>query len=460
MESVSATVHSQELARPLRPAEQIVEFLSVASAADPIPCFRQWNQRDWTRTLRWLDDSGLAFYFLRRAKERNITGSMPPWVCTQLETNFVFNHQRTEEMWRRFSVINERFSAACIPFIVLKGFSLPPDYCASCALRYQGDLDYLIDKRSLPQAQEVLIGLGYSRKDSRSRQEVIFLSPNAVAPQLDWRQYSPHAPHAVELHFDMWDASLYGLCRLPKLFSVGRASMRSLNDSVFPALNDEDGFLLQVLHACHHLFTHWIRISSFVEIAYFLERRADDHALWYGIERKVESDVTLREFVVIVVEMARRLFACPVPDLVLSWNRGVRAETRLWLDQYSRQWAFSDVPVHRLGIFPGSKLVLFLQRQYRTQQGCNPEKRETTKRSWRPFRMVSSVMANPRLLFDRRWWRKQALIRRTAFHILAGLRYACEIPRWRWRLRKMRATARPGRETMPPLQNSTEIESP
>lgn len=448
MQNPSVDTHSEESTERLRPAEQIVEFLSFAAGRDRIPRFGEWKQKDWTRTLQWLDDSGLAFYFLRRVKERGATGLIPPWVCTQLETNFALNRQRTEDLWRRFRMINAAFADEGIPFSVVKGFSLPPHYCTSCALRYQGDLDYLVDEKSLPAAQQILTALSYSRKSSRSRQEAIFLSPNATAPHLDGRQYSPDAPHAVELHFDMWDAGLYGLCRLPELFRVEQACTRGLNGESFPALNDEDGFLLQVLHACHHLFTHWIRILSLLEIAHFLECRADDRALWSRIEQKIGSDSTLREFTVIIVEMAAKLFCCSVPDLVLSWSKGVCAEVRLWLDQYSRRWIFSDIPVHRLRLLSDSKLVLFLQRQYRAAHGCDPEYTETARRSRRPSRMLSSVRAKPALLLDRRWWKEQALIRRTAFHILSGLRYAYETPRWHWRLRKMRAAARRERATI------------
>lgn len=460
MESTTANTHYEESAERLRPVEQIVEFLSVAPAHDRIPHFRQWSRREWTRILQWLDDSGLAFYFLQRLNERGVTNSIPSWVCARLETNFALNRQRTEDLWRQFKTINSRFAAAGIPFVVVKGFSLPPQYCTSCALRYQGDLDYLIDEESLPAAQEILAALSYSRKNSRSRQEAIFLSPNATAPHIDGRQYSPQAPHAIELHFDIWDAGLFGLCRLPRLFRVEQACMQGLNEECFPALNDEDAFLLQILHTCHHLFTHWIRISSLLEIAYFLERRADDRALWSRIEQKIGSDYVVREFTVIVVEMAMKLFSCPVPDVVLSWSKGVRADTRLWVDQYSRQWTFSNIPVHRLSLFPDSKLVLFLQRQYMAREACDLEHTATAKQGRRPSQMLSAIRSKPALLLDRGWWRKQALIRRTVFHLLAGMRYACEVPRWHWRLRRMRASARLERETIPALRNSAEGESP
>src|SRR5579885_941187 len=153
----------------ISPAEQIVEFLGFSRRLDySIPDFCTWNEREWARTLRWMDDAGLALYFLQRLKERNATEFVPQRVIEQLESNLSLNQQRTSDLWQKFRTINARFLAAGIPFVVLKGFSLAPQFCPSAALRHQGDLDYLVDESSLPQAGRILEDLGYTRKRSHS----------------------------------------------------------------------------------------------------------------------------------------------------------------------------------------------------------------------------------------------------------------------------------------------------
>lgn len=420
----------------IRPAEEIVGFLSFSpSPDDSIPGFRRWSERQWARTLRWLDDAGLAFYFLQRVKDRSATEFLPERVLEQLESNFSLNQQRTSDLWQRFQMINARFLAAEIPFVVLKGFSLVPQFCPSAALRHQGDLDYLIDESSLPAAGQILEELGYTHKRSHSSQEEIFLSPGATAPSRSGRQYSPNAPHAVELHLDVWDAALFGLPELPELFSTRNARRIESQGGFFPALSNEDAILLQVVHACFHIFTHWIRMSCLLEISWFLAHRAEDRDLWDRLEQRVADCSALRDFVVIVLEMSANLFRCPIPTLIRRWSESLRPETRLWIDSYSREWAFADIPVYEMSLLPKSKLVLFLQKQFRHSGRGEQNGAALGRQDSRISRMFSAAKQNPTLLVSRDWWNSQLLLRRSIYHGLAELRYLCEFPRWHWRLR-------------------------
>lgn len=420
----------------IRPAEQIVEFLSVSPSLDlAIPDFRSWSEREWVRTLQWMDDAGLALYFLQRAKERNAIDFLPEKVTAQLESNFSLNQKRTADLWGRFRTINARFSAAGIPFVVLKGFSLVPQFCPSSELRHQGDFDYLVDASSLGAAGQLLEQLGYTRKRSQSSQEEIFLSPGATAPSRGGRQYSPTAPHAVELHLDVWDAELFGLPDLPELFSTKNARTIELRGSFFPALGDEDAFLLQIVHACFHIFTHWIRMSCLLEISWFLAHRVEDKDFWNRVEQRVSECTALRDFVAIVAEVSARLFHSPIPSVIRKWSESMRPEMRLWLEWYSRDWVFADIPVYEFSLLPKSKLVLFLQKQFQHSRRGEDNVAGLGRRDSRISRMFSAAMKNPGLLVRRDWWRSQRLFRRSLYHGLAELRYICEYPRWRWRLR-------------------------
>lgn len=441
-----------ELMKP-RLAEQIVSFLRLARVQECDPDFRKWNERQWARTMQWLDDSGLAFYFQQRLKEREATASIPDWVSAQLESNCSLNRQRTEDLGQRFARINALFTEAGIPYAAIKGFSLVPQFCPSSPLRYQGDFDYLVDEHSLLEARTVLLSLGYTERKSRSAQETIFLSPGASAPLRNGRQYSPHSPHAVELHLDVWDASLHGLPLLPRLFSTESLSVSHVDGKAFPSLHDEDAFLLQILHACHHLFTHWIRMSCLLEIAYFMNRNAENWELWDRIDRRVGGNPLLREFTALVVGMATQLFDCPIPPQIHVWQEQLRPGPRLWVERYARDWAFGDVPVHELSFFPNSKLVLFLHQQYRDWPNSGRDPRQSRRASAsRLSRILSSIRNHPASLLKRRWWKPQLLVRRTIFHAFAGIRYACETPRWHWRLRKMTVSPPDERPTVIPLR--------
>jgi hypothetical protein len=417
----------------LTPAEKVAHFLSFSGDChEPLQGLRKFSHREWRHVLRWLDDSGLALYFLQKLKNAGAIDAVPKTVLSELERDFNSNQLRTKELARRFAALNRGFDEAGVAYTVVKGFSLVPDFCPSAVLRYQADLDYLVEGDSLPAARQIMVDAGYLPQQSTSSKECIFVTP-ALQSSCSSDMYSVESPHAVELHTDMWDERLHGVPLPADLFSVKRAVTRHWNGLTFPALSDEDAVLLQVAHACHHVFTLWIRMSCLFEIAHFLKQRASDAEFWGRVERRVGGRVVLREFVVIVSELAARLFAAPLPPLVRDWGVSLRPGARIWLEHYARRWAFCELPVHEFRLFPRSKFALFLRQQYEGSSGMGETRRENDARPRsRLARMAVSIRNEPSIVLNRAWWRRQLLIRRGVFHAFAGARYVCELPRWLW----------------------------
>ena len=415
------------------PADKIVEFLSFSSnSGNCVHELEKFNPREWRRVLRWLDDAGLAFYFLEKLKNTNAAETIPTWVRSCLEKNFAANQRRVGDMSRRFGALNRKFNDASVRYAVLKGFSLVPQFCPDAALRHLSDLDYLVEEQSLSAAQRILLEAGYSPKSSCSSQESIFVMSGMGEPSRSAVQYDARAPHAVELHLDIWDSDQHKLPMLPQQFFVERAETSYWNGFAFPALADEDAFLLQILHACQHLFTYWIRMSSLFEIGYFLNRRASDTSLWQRVEERVGENLMLREFVVVITELVEKLFVPPVPSLVRAWGSGIRFGPRVWIENYARHSAFCETPGYEFRFFPKAKLVLFLLKEYKDACARQHLVGNRMLPSSRLSRMVSSVKTNPSLLLDAAWWKRQLLLKRSLFHALAALRYFYEIPRWKW----------------------------
>jgi hypothetical protein len=425
-------------------ADNIVEFLSFSGPSDSIPALNRVGYRDWERAHLWLDDTGLAFYFLQKLKDTNSADVISPSLLSRLEADFAANQGRVENMSRRFDALNHRFDREGVGYAVLKGVSLVPEFCPYAPLRHQSDFDYLVDAQSLPVAQRILVEAGYTQKDSPSSLEFIFVLPTAEAPSRGSTQYSVDAPHSVELHLDVWYGDLNRLPPLPKLFTVERAETHEWNGLTFPALTDEDAFLVQVVHACQHLFGQWIRMSGFSEIGCFLKRRAHDTALWNRVEQRVGDSQMLREFVVLVCELAAKLFASPLPPLVRAWGTKIRPAPRVWIEKYARPYAFCDLPAYQFSWFPRSKLVLFLHSQYETDTTA---RKVVDLKGALPLsllsRIASSLRRKPSLVLNVGYWKHQLVLLRTIFHALAGLRYLCEIPRCLWLTRARVRSASP-----------------
>ena len=418
------------------PAEAVVDFLSFSERSNgSAPAIGKLTSRQWERVQLWLDDAGLAFYFLQKLKETQSTAAVPPSVLSRLERNLASNQTRVDGMSSRFTEINKRFDNAGVRYLAVKGFSLVPEFCPNAFLRHQSDFDYLVADESLPPAQQVLIDAGYNPLDSHVGTEFIYVTPTGRASRGDG-QYSPHTPHAVELHTDIWSNEMHDLQPIPRLFFADQATMRHWNGFPFPAQTDADAFVLQVLHACHHLFTQWIRVSALFEIAYFLNRRGSDTGLWGEVEERVGLNATVREFVVIVAELASRLFVVALPPLIQDWGARMRRQSQVWIEHYGRKWALSELPTYEFSLFPKSKLILLLQEQYRTTSlGVEPRSKHSSPPSHRS-RIISALRRKPWLLLSAEWRHRNMLARRSVFYLLARARYVCEIPRWRWLIRK------------------------
>lgn len=415
-------------------------------ACDSIAEFTQFTGSTWERTLQWLDDSGLAFYFLKRIQNSHSADAVPSWVIAHLERNYASNQLRVREMSRRFNSLNQQFHHAGVHYAAVKGFSLVPDFCPDASLRYQGDFDYLVDEASLSTAAQALRDAGYLPKPSPSREEFIFMLPGSASVRSS-AQYSPEASYAVELHLDLWDGHYHGVDLPRGLLSTDGACTRNWNGCNFYGLSDDEAFLGQVLHACHHMFTEWIRMSCFLEIAFFLNRRAQDEALWNRVSRRVGDNLRLREFVVIVSEISARLFAAPLPSLVKEWRSHVRTGPGIWITNYSTEWAFCEFPPYHFRALPAAKLVRFLHREFKapevSQQKASSIPTETSEPRSRLSRIARTLINNPSRALDRAWWKRQMLFRRTLFHSLAWLRYLGEIPRWLWMNYSKRKSASP-----------------
>lgn len=415
-------------------AERIVDFLSFSnSSADQISVFRNVSPRRWKQLLLWLDDTGLSFYFLKRLEEQRATAAVPKEFLSQLEHNLAENRGRADTMWRRFDFLNRKFAAAGVRYVAVKGLTLMPEFCPYASLRFQGDFDYLVDEQSLATAKRVLLDAGYTAKESHGNLETIFVNPGAREPSRTAEQYTATSAHAVELHLDIWHTDTHRLPSIPNLFAVERAETHQWNGFSFAALADEDAFLLQIVHACSHLFTHWIRLSSLYEIGYFLNRRASDLELWNRVAQRVSDSSVLRELVVVITELVEQLFGAPVPALVHEWSAHVRPATRVWIERYARNWAFCDLPVYQFSLLPRTKFALFLLQQYREEAGRQVSLLNVQPLSRSRFsRIARTLKSNPARVFDLLWWRRQLLLRRSIFHALADFRYLIEIPRWLW----------------------------
>jgi hypothetical protein len=347
-------------------------------------------------------------------------------------------------MARQFNFLNQRFDAAGVKYVAVKGFSLVPQFCPEASLRHQGDFDYLVDDQSLTAAQRVLADAGYFLK-RRSANELVFLMPSAQMPPLADDQYEAHAPHAVELRLAFWDSNSHSVFWAEPDFSVDNITTHRWQGLTFRTLPEEDAFLLQVIHAFNHVLTGWVRMSWLYEIGYFLNQKAPDTLLWERIERRIGDDPLLHEMVGVVTGLSVLFFGALLPPMFKAWAE-IRPAVRTWIQNYARTWAFEKNQGDQFSLFSVAKLVLFLHQQYLSDPSARRHLTRTRLLPWEQlFRRTRSITSKSSTNSGGRGRQLKRILIRFLFHVTGGLRYFWEIPRWR-RLNKVTAYLPPSNQ--------------
>jgi hypothetical protein len=394
-----------------------------------------FSSRDWDQTLGWLDHSGLALYLLKRLKDVGAPHVLPSQVLARFEENLADNKCRVQQLLSETGCINEKFNQAGVHYVVVKGLSLWPEFCSDPYLRTQCDVDYLVSRRSLSAAKNVLAESGYEAK-RRSPVQFEYERPLQRVPSQYDSPYKVQTTPTIELHVGIWEDVRHQVPLEEPAFVLDDPKLQEWGGLQFPVLSDEDAFLLQVLHAFQHLLSYWVKPSWLFEIGTFMEKRSQDSVFWNQFARRLEDQPLYAEFATITLELTAKMFSAPMPDVVQRWRGRLRRSTRLWLDNYGRSWALSERPPHRSRVFPSSKLSLFFQTEYIPDERA---RRDFLRRELIPWKVpgkqpsvaFEQVKSKPWTRVQARWLDSAFTVQRLSYHASAGLRYLWELPRWR-----------------------------
>jgi hypothetical protein len=412
-------------------AEAVVSCLRVSGQDRDFHALSRFSTRDWRRTYHWLDNAGLTLYLLQRLKHLDTLRVLPAEVLARLERNLTDNRTRVDQLIVETGRLSARFEREGVRHAVIKGLSLAPEFCPDPYLRSQCDVDFLVDRQSLAPAQRVLEECGYGATNSSEVQFSYERPLQRVPSKLD-DPYNVRTAPTVELHLAMWDNGTHQVPFMEPEFSLNGLKVQKLGEVSFPALHDEDVFVLQVLHVFQHLLACWVKMSWLFEISYFLERRWTDSIFWSRLDERIRFVPRLTEFSAIVLGLATQVFSPHIPDGAKAWGRSLSPAAMTWLNNYGRSWAFGDRPLHESTLFPDAKVSLFLHREYLP----DPEIRRSVMRRYllpysRPSTIARPLKNKPATRLPAYWRQGTFVLQRLMFHLGSGLRYLWELPRWR-----------------------------
>jgi hypothetical protein len=395
---------------------------------------RRFTKNDWGPTVDWLHLSGLALMFWHRLEERQSESAVPPEVRVRLARNLADNQVRVSEMAAEFDMINHRLEDAGVPFAVLKGFALIPEYFPDAALRSSTDYDYLLPRSALRQADRDLRAAGYvplvEPKKSYSITYAQATPPYGLVSCLD-DMYSARLPREIELHSELWEGDRERIdVTLPDDF-LTRGKLRSWQGLQFPALSDEDALIFHVLHLLKHLLGNWCRLSSLFEIAYFLNRQASDMAFWERLRGRTEGRGRLQQIIGVVFALVAGVFGVAIPPGLSVWTtQSLTPRMALWVDHYGIDLALQN--------FSGNKFCLLLHRELvQDLEGWKHVRRRRVFLLERPARVAEAPTSTLSSRLRATGTQLGYVFGLLRFHLPATLGYWFELPRWKRMLRRI-----------------------
>ena len=411
-------------------AETVVRCLGFSGENPDAKELRKFHTRDWRRTFNWLDSSGLTLYLLRRLKSVGALGMLPPPASARFERNLADNQRRVDYLAAEFGSINERLDRAGLNYAVIKGFSLVPLYCPDAVLRTPSDLDYLVDKSCLAAAQSILEEAGY-RLERVSEIEFKFRRPSPRIPTVSDDPYAHDTKPLVELHLTFWNPAN----RVPlsePVFRLDQTIGHDWHGFHFPALKDEDAFILQILHVFQHTLEGWVKLSWLLEIGCFLRTRSSDTQFWNRVDASMQRAPCVTEFAAVVLGLAERVFAAPLPPVAATWTESLRPAAKLWLDNYGQRWAIGEHPYHGLSLSSRAKLTVFLHREFIPDRKVQKEISQQRLFPWkRPEQIAVANDQTATTVLTARRLQWQFVLQRLFFHLGSSTQYLLEVQRWR-----------------------------
>jgi hypothetical protein len=420
----------------------ILRFLRFSETLDlRLP---QISGRRESELLLWLDQSGLALYFLVRLRQTGTALCFPEKILRMLESRLDANRTRTRLLLEQLAQVVSLLEVRGIPYAVLKGFSLVPEFCPDPFLRHQSDIDLLLAREHVPAAAAALAECGYGRIPSSCAEEFVFSTPLRQTPSKWDNIYAPREKR-VEIHVSLWDPFPDIAVDAPKV-ELRDLPLRQLMSVQFRTLPLEHLLLVELLHVFRHLLGSWIRASWLYEIARFLNGSEATSEVASRMLSAIPSPNTAHACAV-ALAMAGTVFRCAIPGVL-------QQELILKMPESSRRWVHNYAERYLLVGLSGSKLGLLLERAF-----------APTPQAWRlhlarriiPVHGRASLGAVTPVTSLQRWRHRlhQAahVLGRVQFHAFSAMELAWEafLARRRWAGMKSRGQEpKPGGLLSPP----------
>jgi hypothetical protein len=306
------------------------EFAAVIEALQlPAPnteALAGLNDAEWQRLLEVSDPAHLTLSLAQLPP-----AGFPAWVVERLQRNVADNTLRSKRVQALYAEAAAALDRARVPHVVIKGFSLAPDYVRHPRFRMQNDLDFYLPPHHIETAVAALEAIGYAPALG-SNYDLADHAPTLVRPGAEWKgnMYDPDLALGIELHFCLWNSAISQISLPETEFFWRRRVQRRFGNFSFWSLGEVDQLGFFALHVLRDVFRgDWI-VHHVLELATFLDRRAHDRAFWTQWQ-KLHSP-RLRQAQAIAFLVAHTWFSARLSDEAREQIASLPAGITRWVE--------------------------------------------------------------------------------------------------------------------------------
>jgi hypothetical protein len=296
------------------------------------------SEGGWKKALAFCDCARLTLPLGLTCREQ-----LPEWVKARIDRNLASNLRCWGRIKAAYEEVASAFKAGGLEFVVLKGFSHCPHFVSDPRYRQQGDIDLLLPRDQVFKARDVAVQLGYEPLAGYGNSPIDHLPTMLRKTDWEWRgdYFDPENPLSLELHFRLWDeeSECFGPDGLDRFWE--RRESRELDGLCFTALHSADAAAYAALHLLRHLLRGDLGPYPLYELAWFLDRHADESrlsavassALWSNWREW--HDDSLRRLQAICFSLAHRWYGCRMPPAALEEIGRLPPDVTRWLEMHS-----------------------------------------------------------------------------------------------------------------------------
>jgi len=260
---------------------------------------------EWQEVARLAGMHGVAPLLYHRLKEH--LSSLPGEVAASLKDAYLDNISKNIRLYHELARILRVFQEANIPVIVLKGAALAETVYSNIGLRTIGDVDLLVRKEDIPNADRVLRSMGCK---AQGQSRVILKGFH------HFHYTTPKTLLSLEIHWDLVNADIAFHIDLEGIWS--RAESAGVAREKCLILSSEDLLLHLCLHTGRHIQDMQVRMLVDIDEVIRTHPAID----WDQVRTRAQQWGILRP-VYVILRLSRELLGA---DVQADWLKSIQPE--------------------------------------------------------------------------------------------------------------------------------------